>query len=73
IQIIVNIVLGLLLEYKGQVILIATTNLEFSLDKALFRSFDEIIELPRPNENDIIDLLKLTFSDLRLSKEFDHS
>ena len=66
---IVNIVLGLLEEYKGQGILIATTNLEGSLDKALFRRFDEIIELPRPNEDEIIDLLKITFSALKLNKE----
>ncbi len=66
---IVNIVLGLLEEYNGQGILIATTNLEGSLDKALFRRFDEIIELPKPNENEIVDLLKITFSALNLSKE----
>ena len=68
---IVNIVLGLLEEYSGQGILIATTNLEGSLDKALFRRFDEIIELPRPNENEIIDLLKITFSALNLNKKID--
>lgn len=66
---IVNIVLGLLEEYSGQGILIATTNLEGSLDKALFRRFDEIIELPKPNEAEIIDLLKVTFSALNLNKE----
>jgi AAA+ superfamily predicted ATPase len=66
---IVNIVLGLLEEYTGQGILIATTNLEGSLDKALFRRFDEIIELPRPNEEEIIDLLKITFSALNLNKK----
>jgi AAA+ superfamily predicted ATPase len=68
---IVNIVLGLLEEYNGQGILIATTNLEGSLDKALFRRFDEIIELPKPNENEIIDLLKITFSALNLSKKIE--
>ena len=66
---IVNIVLGLLEEYKGQGILIATTNLEGSLDKALFRRFDEIIELPKPNETEIVDLLKITFSALNLNKK----
>ncbi len=66
---IVNIVLGLLEEYSGQGILIATTNLEGSLDKALFRRFDEIIELPKPNETEIIDLLKITFSALNLNKK----
>lgn len=49
--------------------MIATTNLEGSLDKALFRRFDEIIELPKPNEDEIIDLLKITFSALKLNKE----
>lgn len=66
---IVNIVLGLLEEYNGQGILIATTNLEGSLDKALFRRFDEIIELPKPNENEIVDLLRVTFSALNLNKK----
>jgi SpoVK/Ycf46/Vps4 family AAA+-type ATPase len=66
---IVNIVLGLLEEYSGEGILIATTNLEGSLDKALFRRFDEIIELPRPNESEIVDLLEITFSALSLNRK----
>jgi ATP-dependent 26S proteasome regulatory subunit len=49
--------------------LIATTNLEGSLDKALFRRFDDIIALPKPNQKEITDLLKITFSALKLSKE----
>lgn len=65
----VNIVLGLLEEYSGQGILIATTNLEDMLDKALFRRFDEIIELPKPNEKEIVELLKKSFSALVLSKK----
>jgi len=66
---IVNIVLGLLEEYNGQGILIATTNLEGSLDKALFRRFDDIIEMPKPSNKEISDLLKVTFSAMNLSKE----
>lgn len=66
---IVNIVLGLLEEYTGEGLLIATTNLEGSLDKALFRRFDDIIELPKPDEKEITDLLKITFSALKLSKQ----
>ena len=66
---IVNIVLGLLEEYTGEGILIATTNLEGSLDKALFRRFDDIISLPKPDENEITNLLKITFSALKLSKD----
>lgn len=63
---IVNILLGLLEEYDGEGILIATTNLEGSLDKALFRRFDDFIELPKPNEKDIEQLLEICFSALKL-------
>lgn len=63
---IVNILLGLLEEYNGEGILIATTNLEGSLDKALFRRFDDFIELPKPNQEDIIKLLTTSFSALKL-------
>ncbi len=65
---IVNILLGLLEEYDGAGILIATTNLEGSLDKALFRRFDDFIELPKPTQNEIIELLQTSFSALKLSK-----
>lgn len=66
---IVNILLGLLEEYNGEGILIATTNLEGSLDKALFRRFDDFIELPKPNEKDIVELLKISFSALKLNQK----
>lgn len=68
---IVNILLGLLEEYDGDGILIATTNLEGSLDKALFRRFDDFIELPKPSEKEIIELLKTSFSALNISKKID--
>lgn len=66
---IVNILLGLLEEYDGEGLLIATTNLEDSLDDALFRRFDDFIELPRPSKEEIINLLKVTFSALKLDKK----
>jgi len=65
---IVNILLGLLEEYDGEGIIIATTNLEGSLDKALFRRFDDFIELPKPNETEIVKLLQISFSALKLNK-----
>jgi SpoVK/Ycf46/Vps4 family AAA+-type ATPase len=65
---IVNILLGLLEEYSGEGILIATTNLEGSLDKALFRRFDDFIELPKPTMNEITELLKISFSALKLNQ-----
>lgn len=68
---IVNILLGLLEEYEGEGILVCTTNLEGSLDNALFRRFDDFIELPKPGDKEIIELLKNTFSALKLSKNVD--
>lgn len=66
---IVNILLGLLEEYNGQGILIATTNLESTLDKALFRRFDDFIEFPKPTEKEILQLLRVSFSSLRVSSK----
>jgi len=68
---IVNILLGLLEEYDGEAILVCTTNLEGSLDSALYRRFDDFIELPKPREKEIVDLLNNTFSALILSKDVD--
>lgn len=59
---IVNMLLMLLDEYSAPGLLIATTNLETSLDKALFRRFDEVIEITRPTEKEISLLFKLTLS-----------
>lgn len=66
---IVNILLGLLEEYNGKGLLIATTNLEGSLDKALFRRFDDFIEFPKPEESQIKKVLENSFSSLHLKKE----
>jgi len=66
---IVNILLGLLEEYDGEGIIIATTNLEGSLDNALFRRFDDFIELPKPSKDEIEQLLKNTFSAMNLSQK----
>jgi AAA+ superfamily predicted ATPase len=68
---IVNVLLGLLEEYDGEGILIATTNLESSLDKALFRRFDDIIEFKKPTQSEIEKLLRTTFSALKISKLID--
>lgn len=68
---IVNILLGLLEEYNGKGLLIATTNLEGSLDKALFRRFDDFIEFPKPAESEIKKVLENSFSSLHLNKDVD--
>lgn len=64
----VNMLLSLLEDYKAPGLLIATTNLENSLDKALFRRFDEVLEITRPGTPEIAQILKNTLGALRLSK-----
>lgn len=59
---IVNMLLMLLDEYDAPGLVIATTNLQVALDKALFRRFDDIIELNLPTEHEIRELLKITLS-----------
>lgn len=65
---IVNILLGLLEEYESPGILIATTNLEESIDTALFRRFDDIIQIPKPDQEEILGLLQMTLSAMKLSR-----
>jgi SpoVK/Ycf46/Vps4 family AAA+-type ATPase len=64
---IVNMLLMLLDEYDSQGILVATTNLEGTLDKAIYRRFDDIIEFHRPNKEQIERLLRLTLSSMKSS------
>ncbi len=63
----VNLLLNLLEDYKAPGILIATTNFEGSIDFALFRRFDEIIEMPKPSVNEIARLLDQTLSAIEKS------
>lgn len=65
---IVNMLLTLLDEYKSPGLVVATTNLKVSLDEALFRRFDDIIEVPKPSEKEIIKLLKTTLSAMDVSE-----
>ena len=69
----VNMVLFLLEEYNAPGLLIATTNLETSLDKAVFRRFDEVIEITKPRRDEILRLLKMTFSSTKLTSDIDFS
>lgn len=64
----VNVLLNLLEDYEAPGILMATTNFEGSIDFALFRRFDEIIEMPKPSEGEILQLLKQTLSSIPLGK-----
>ena len=64
----VNLLLNLLEDYKAPGILVATTNFEGIIDHALFRRFDEIIEMPKPANDEILKILKQTLSAISLSK-----
>ena len=68
---VVNILLTLLEEYNSKGILIATTNLDNALDAALFRRFDDIIEMPKPTLPEIFRLLKMTLNPIDKSKDID--
>jgi SpoVK/Ycf46/Vps4 family AAA+-type ATPase len=70
---VVNVLLNLLEDYNAPGLLIATTNLEGSIDKALFRRFDEIIEMPKPGKEEILRLLKSTLSSINVSKSISWS
>ncbi|WP_439516515.1 AAA family ATPase [Sediminibacterium sp.] len=52
-------------------LIIAATNYPDSLDKALFRRFDDIIQYPLPTVEEIYKLFKKEFFDFKLSKKFD--
>ncbi|HVU53526.1 MAG TPA: ATP-binding protein [Puia sp.] len=64
----VNLLLSLLEDYEAPGILVATTNFEGVIDFALFRRFDEIIEMPKPSEAEIDRLLRQTLSSMTLAK-----
>jgi ATP-dependent 26S proteasome regulatory subunit len=61
----VNMLLQMLEEYRGNGFVIAATNLEESLDRAMLRRFDEVIEIPKPGLPEIVRLLKLTLSAMK--------
>ncbi|WP_438348394.1 AAA family ATPase [Paenibacillus sp. FA6] len=68
---IVNSLLQLLDEFNGSGLIVATTNLQGSLDKALFRRFDDAFELPKPGEGQISKLVKMTLSLMKISNNVD--
>ncbi len=68
---IVNTLLQLMEEYDAPGLLVATTNIEHSLDEALFRRFDDVFHIPKPGSDEIASLLKLTLSSLNVSNLVD--
>lgn len=65
---IVNVLLQLLDDYSAPGLLVAATNLEKSLDSAVFRRFDDVFELPRPGPREIRELLVWSLSGIDVAK-----
>ncbi len=59
---IVNSLLQLMEEYDAPGLLVATTNVESSLDEALFRRFDDVFLVPLPGPEEVERLLRMTLS-----------
>lgn len=68
---IVNMLLTLLDEYNAPGLVIATTNLKIQLDEALFRRFDDVIEIPMPEIREREKLLRMTLSAIPVDKSID--
>lgn len=65
---IVNSLLQLMEDYDAPGLLVATTNVESSLDWALFRRFDDVFLVPPPGPDEIKSLLLTTLSAVRLAE-----
>jgi SpoVK/Ycf46/Vps4 family AAA+-type ATPase len=65
---IVNSLLQLMEEYDAPGLLVATTNVESSLDIALFRRFDDVLQVPPPGPKEIEKLLFMTLSSVKVSQ-----
>lgn len=69
----VNAVLQMMDSYRGESILIATTNYETLLDKAVWRRFDEVVRFEMPTTDQIKRLLAVKLSGIRRNFEPDES
>jgi SpoVK/Ycf46/Vps4 family AAA+-type ATPase len=65
---IVNSLLQLMEDYEAPGLLVATTNIESSLDSALFRRFDDVLLVPPPGADEIEKLLRTTLSAVKLAE-----
>ncbi|PTQ78428.1 ATPase family protein associated with various cellular activities (AAA) [Nitrosospira multiformis] len=63
----VNTLLQLLDDFDAPGLLVAATNLDKQLDKALFRRFDDVFEVLPPGAEEIERLLKTTLSAIKVA------
>jgi len=66
---IVNSLLQLMEDYDAPGLLVATTNVESALDEAMFRRFDEVLQVPLPGPAEIERLLRLTLSAMPCNRD----
>lgn len=65
---IVNSLLQLMEEYDAPGLLVATTNVESSLDPAIFRRFDDVFHVPLPGPTEVEKLLRTTLSAVQVAE-----
>jgi len=65
---IVTSLLQLMEDYDAPGLLVATTNIESSLDSALFRRFDDVFLVPPPGPSEVERLLRSTLSAVRIAE-----
>lgn len=68
---IVNTLLTLLDEYSLPGLLVAATNLEGALDTAFFRRFDDIFQIPKPHQGEILKLMRMTLASFEISSDIE--
>lgn len=68
---IVNSLLQLMEEYDAPGLLVATTNVQSSLDEALFRRFDDVFFIPLPGSVEVERLLRMTLSAVPVDEKID--
>jgi ATP-dependent 26S proteasome regulatory subunit len=68
---IVNSLLQFMEDYDAPGLLVATTNVEKSLDEALFRRFDDVFEVPLPGIPEIERLLWMTLSGINVEESIE--
>lgn len=68
---IVNTFLQMMEEFSGPGLIVATTNIKQSLDHAVFRRFDDSIEIPPPELEQIQQLLRTTLETVGASAAID--
>jgi len=62
---VVNSLLTLIEQFRGQGFVIAATNHERQLDRAIWRRFDEVIFFEKPAKSEIVRLISMKFRNFR--------